>query len=92
MSDPVATRTVTLANRLGLHVRAAREIVLTARRFDAQVFLGKDLHRVAATDILEILSLGAAQGEQLSLEATGREAEAAAAAIEALFQRKFDED
>ena len=38
------------------------------------------------------MSLGAAQGEQLSLEGSGNEGQAAVDAIEQLFLRKFDED
>ena len=42
--------------------------------------------------MLQVMTLGAAQGEQLSLEGSGNEAQAAVDAIEQLFLRKFDED
>jgi len=38
------------------------------------------------------MSLGAGPGEQLSLEASGEDAEAALAALEKMFRDKFDEE
>ena len=46
-------------------------IVTEARKYDARVVISKGLHDVDATDILEIISLGAARGDQLSLEGSG---------------------
>lgn len=92
MPEPDLKRTVTIANRAGLHARAAVLLVTEARRFDARVLVRKGLHEVEATDVLQLMSLGAAQGEQLSLESSGNEALAAMEAIEQLFLRKFDED
>ena len=67
-------------------------IVTEARKFDARVVIAKGLQEVEATDMLQVMTLGAAQGEQLSLEGSGSEAQAAVDAIEQLFLRKFDED
>ncbi len=92
MPEPTLKRTVTVANRAGLHARAAVMVVTEARKFDARVVITKRLHEVEATDILQLMSLGAAQGEQLSLEGSGNEAQAAVDALEQLFLRKFDED
>jgi phosphotransferase system HPr (HPr) family protein len=92
MSDSAVPRIVVMANRAGMHVRVAAMIVTAARRFDAKVLIRKGNHQVEATDIFQVLSLGAAQGEQLSLEAAGQEAPQALDAIEQLFIQKFDED
>ncbi len=86
------TRAVTVANRAGMHARAAVELAKLARRFDARVVVAMSLHKVEATDVLQLMSLGAQRGEHLSLEASGNEALAALDAIEQLFLRKFDED
>ena len=75
MPEPALKRTVTVANRAGLHVRAAVMIVTEARKFDARVVIAKGRHEVEATDVLQMMSLGAAQGEQLSLEGSGNEAQ-----------------
>lgn len=92
MSEPAVTRTVTVANIAGMHLRAALMVVNEAKRFDARVLIAKENHQVEATDVWNVMSLGAAQGEQLVLEGVGNEAQAAVDALEQLFLRKFDED
>ena len=92
MPEPALKRTVTVANREGLHARPAVLIVTEARKFNARVVIAKGLHEVEATDVLQLMTLGAAQGEQLWLEGSGNEAQAALDALEQLFLRKFDED
>ncbi len=63
MPEPALKRTVTMTNREGMHLRPASLIVTEARKYDARVVIAKGLHAVDATDILEIISLGAAQGD-----------------------------
>ncbi len=92
MSEPALKRTVIVANREGLHARPAVLIAKEARKFDARVVIAKGLQEVEASDVLQVMSLGAAQGEQLSLDGSGSEAQAAVEAVEQLFLRKFDED
>ena len=92
MSDPAVPRTVVVANRAGMHARVAVLIATVARGFKAKVLITKGLHQVEATDVLQLLSLGAAPGERLSLEADGQDALQALDAVEQLFLRKFDED
>ena len=92
MPQTALKRTVIVANQAGLHARAAVMVVTEARKFKARILITKGLHQVEATDVLQMMSLGAAQGEELSLEASGDEALEAIAAVEQLFLRKFDED
>jgi phosphotransferase system HPr (HPr) family protein len=92
MPEHALKRMVTVANQLGLHLRPASMIIAEAGKFDARVVIAKGLHEVEATDIFQVMSLGAAQGEQLTLEGSGNDAQAAVDAIEQLFLRKFDED
>ena len=75
-----------------MHARVAVLIATVARGFNAKVLITKGLHQVEATDVLQLLSLGAAPGERLSLEADGQDALQALDAVEQLFLRKFDED
>lgn len=92
MSEPIVTRSVTVPNREGLHLRVAVLLAQTVRRFQAKVAFIKERHRVEGTDVLQLVSLGATEGEQLRLEATGPEAEAALDAIVQLFVDHFDEN
>lgn len=92
MSESASTRKVIVANRAGMHARAATAVAQTARRFDAKVRITKGVEQVEATEVLQLLLLAAAQGEELELEASGNEADQALDALEQLFLRKFDED
>ncbi len=92
MPEPALKRNVTVANQAGLHLRAAVMISVEARKFDARVVIAKREQEVEATDVLQIASLGAALGEQLTLEGSGNDAQVAVDAVEQLFLRKFDED
>jgi phosphocarrier protein HPr len=96
MDEPKATRTVLVANRAGLHARAALLIVQLVRQFQQQhqtkVELIGDRQRVDAGEMLQVLTLGAAQGEQLVIEATGEGGEEIVEALERLFADKFGED
>jgi phosphotransferase system HPr (HPr) family protein len=92
MSQAKATRTVTVASPDGLHIRAASLIAKLTGRARAKVELVKGSQRVDATNVLQIISLCALEGEQLLLEATGRNAEAALEALAELFENGFDEE
>jgi phosphotransferase system HPr (HPr) family protein len=92
MSEPVATRTLLVANRMGMHARPATLIAKLAQEFDATVEIVKGHERVSARDVLQLLMLGAAQGESLRLEASGPQSQQALDAMEQLFERRFDED
>jgi phosphocarrier protein len=83
---------VTICNQKGLHARAAVRFVKTAGQFDAEVWVRKNGTEVPGSDIMELLMLGAAPGAVIELTATGREAEAAVAALARLIECKFDED
>jgi PTS hybrid protein len=88
--DRAATRsrTLHLVNRLGLHARPAALLARTAGDFDAEVYL----NGVAATSVLELMSLGLELGDELRLLAAGPEAGAALDAIEDLVDSRFGEE
>ena len=87
----LTARTVVVStNRAGLHARAAMLIAQVARRHAVKVETVKDHQRVEAKDVLQILSLGAAPGTQLVLEASRPRAEEALAAVAQLFDNNFD--
>ena len=93
MSDPRTTRSVRVANRQGLHARAVVLLAELSRRFQARIeLITEDQRRAATTDVLQMLTLGCEQGEQLELAATGCDAEAALDALAELFAQKFGED
>ena len=91
-STGAVRRVVTICNQKGLHARAAVRFVKTAGQFDAEILVRKNGTEVPGSDIMELLMLGAAAGAVIELTATGREAEAAVAALARLIECKFDED
>jgi phosphotransferase system HPr (HPr) family protein len=92
MSDAALSRTVMVLNQAGLPARACVLIAEATRRFDAKVTITKGNERVQATDVLQLLSLGADRGEELSVDADGEEASKVLAALEQLFADKFGEE
>jgi len=84
-------RDVTIVNRLGLHARAATRLVKCAAGFGAEIWLHHGDRRVNGKSIMGVLTLAAAQGSTLGLEADGRDAEAAVEALAALIADRFGE-
>ncbi|MCW3848034.1 phosphoenolpyruvate--protein phosphotransferase [Sphingomonas sp. LB-2] len=75
------TRTVAIPLAHGIHARPAARIGAAARAFDAQVEIVSGDRRVNAHHAVALMGLGLGQGEQVVIEARGREAEAALAAV-----------
>ncbi len=89
MSEVKSTRDVVVANAQGLHARPASLIMKLANQFQAKIELIKDNQRVDGKSIIEILTLGAAPGTSLIIEASGPDAETALDALAELFASKF---
>jgi phosphocarrier protein HPr len=87
-----ARRIAKICNQRGLHARAAARFVKTAGQFAAEVRVRKNGTEVSGGSILGLMMLAAAPGTVIELAATGREAEAAVAALAKLIECKFDED
>jgi len=81
-----------VANREGLHLRAATMIADLARRHRAEVKVVKGSDRVDAIDVLQVVSLGTLEGEKLLFEASGEDAEAVLEALERLFANQFENE
>ncbi len=80
-----------LTNPMGLHARPASLFVQAAARFQAAIQVLAGGKQANAKRIIDILSLGAKQGETITIEASGADAEAAIAALTALVQAGFYE-
>lgn len=87
-----AARTVTITNPHGLHARPAVVIVKTVKKFDAKVTVRRGNQAVDAANILDLLSLGASQGTELVLSASGPQAEEVLSALVHLFDVEFEVD
>ncbi|HUY88498.1 MAG TPA: HPr family phosphocarrier protein [Pirellulales bacterium] len=92
MSETKATRTVVVTNPQGLHARPADLFVKLATRFASRVEIVKDRERVDGKSILALLTLAAAEGTKLSIEAEGPDAAEALDALAALVEHDFAEN
>ena len=90
--DRVYSRTLTISNSKGLHARAAAKFVQLASEFDAQITVVRDGTIVDGRSIMGLLMLAASPGTVIELQAAGREAEKALAALGGLVEAKFFED
>lgn len=84
-------RTFRIKNKLGLHARAAAQLVNLAASFKAEVTIVKDGQAVNGKSIMGLMMLGASQGTDVEVEADGEDAVEALDAIEALIDARFNE-
>lgn len=85
-------RPVTIVNKLGLHARAASRLVNCAAAFASEVRLVRGTRSVNAKSIMGVLTLAAATGAELVIEAEGPDEEAAVEALAALIDDRFGEE
>ncbi len=80
-----------IENRLGLHARAAAQIVKSASAFASKITLIKDGLEVDGKSIMGIMMLAAAKGSSVLLQVDGADENGALVELERLFQDKFGE-
>ena len=91
----VASRRVRLCNKRGLHARASAKFCQLAESFDSTIEVtshnscGEE--KVVADSIMELLMLGSACGEDITIAATGTDADAAVKALAELVEEGFGE-
>ncbi len=88
----MVSRAVTVANRLGMHARAAARFVHLATRFDAQIQVRRDAKVMDGKSIMGILLLAASCGTTITITADGRDETAAVDALCELVAADFGED
>ena len=89
---PRVEREFEITNRLGLHARAAAQLVHTANRFASEIRILKDGTEVNGKSIMGVLMLAVPKEARVTVRAVGPDAEEAVAAIGALIARKFGEE
>ena len=81
-----------ISNKLGIHARPAALFVKTANRFACEIFVEKDGEKINGKSIMGLMMLAAGPGSKVILHVRGNDAAQAIAELEALVQRKFDEE
>ena len=84
-------RTVTIANKNGLHARPAAEIVKMAAKFKSDILLVREELEVNGKSIMGVMMLAAEYGSSLLLRADGPDEKEAVGAIAQLIESKFGE-
>jgi phosphocarrier protein len=87
----ITERTVRILNALGLHVRPATELAAAASRFASAVTVVKDGQAVNAKSSIDLLTLAAVQGSELTVRADGADAPQAVEALVRLVESRFGE-
>ena len=85
-------RVIRIVNEKGLHARASAKFVQLVEKFDADVRVIRSGESVGGTSIMGLMSLAAARGTDITVDAIGEQAEAVVAAIDSLVSGKFGED
>lgn len=84
-------RTFVIVNTLGLHARAAAQLVQLANRYRSEVHLEKDGTQVNGKSIMGVLTLAAAKGTEIVVLVEGADADDAIAALTKLIEGGFGE-
>ena len=83
-------RLVTLAHENGLHLTPITRLVQEISEFSSDVTLSFDDKDANAKSAVELMLLGATQGAELRVTASGSDADAAIAAAERILGQPFD--
>jgi len=92
MELPVVKKTIVINNPQGLHLRTAGLFARLAQSFKSEIKVIRESLCVDAKSIMHVLTLGAGQGTELTLQAHGADAEEALEAIAHLVERDFKTD
>lgn len=91
MSETIS-RKVVIANSRGLHARASAKFCAVSSAWDATVTVSKDDVTVGGCSIMGLLLLSAGKGSEVTLSATGTQAQEAIETLVRLIEEKFGEE
>lgn len=86
-----ATKTVKIANKRGLHARASAKFVDVAEKFKSEIFVEKEGIKVSGKSIMGLLLLAAANQEDITISAIGKDADEAVLILAHLVKSGFYE-
>ena len=87
-------RTLAILNELGLHARAAAQLVQVANRYPCELYVRRDDLEVNGKSIMGVLMLAACQGSTIEMRAVGGDdptRQNLLGEIEALVRNRFGE-
>lgn len=90
-NDAFLIREVQIANKLGLHARAAARFVSVASRFRSEIRVKRGNKEINGKSIMGLMMLAAGCGTELIILACGPDAEEALATLAELVDSRFGE-
>ncbi len=84
-------RTFTIVNALGLHARAAAQLVQAANRYRSEIHVEKDGMQVNGKSIMGVLTLAAGKGSMILVSCEGEDADVAMGALAKVIENGFGE-
>jgi len=88
----VITKDLTVANKLGLHARAAAKLVALASNYASEISLQKGSRKINGKSIMGVMMLAASQNTIVNVVVAGEDEQQAMTEIENLFNNLFDEE
>ena len=93
MPEIETVRVLLVQNKMGIHARPAAMIVRISNKYPStELWVEKDGEEVNGKSIMSLMMLAAGKGSELKFIAQGDDAQIMLDEIEALFNRKFDEE
>ena len=89
---PSCHKTVVISNKLGLHARAATKLAQLSQKFTSVITITLADKNADASSIMGLMLLAGAQGKEVTITASGADAEKALTDVCQLFDDKFDEN
>jgi phosphocarrier protein len=86
------SRNIEIVNKLGLHARAAAQLVQLASSFSSHIEIEKDDRRVNGKSIMGVMMLAAGKGSKITLYADGEDEQESIDRLEELINNRFNED
>ena len=88
---PDASVTITLINPTGLHARPAAQLATALGQLDAEVAIAANGREADGASLLELLTLGTEKGTEITVSATGPDAQRAVDTARTLVEEGFGE-
>ena len=93
MPEIETVRVLSVQNKMGIHARPAAMIVRISNKYPStELWVEKDGEEVNGKSIMSLMMLAAGKGSELKFIAQGDDAQIMLDEIEALINRKFDEE
>lgn len=86
------SKNIEIVNKLGLHARAAAQLVQLASGFSSHIEIEKDARRVNGKSIMGVMMLAAGKGSEITLYADGEDEQESMDKLEELIKNRFNED